>query len=154
MTDTQLLASVAACLGVLKLVSDWYGSTRKDGASDANQLAALQLQQVQNAAAAQIASTQLEARLASQVAALTAQVSALAKTVADLTRDTDERLKRVERVEADTDADRRSMADALSKLGRQVDRLLVEGSHRGGSGASDDHIPAARPGRYGAGGGE
>lgn len=148
-TITAILAAAGVVISIVLGISKAAREQRDVGKTEAGQLAALQLAQVQAASASALASTQLEARLVRQIDALVAQVSALTQTVADLTRDTDERLRRIE---ADTDADRRSMAETLAKLGRQVDRLLVEAARHGtpAHGTSEDHIPATRipTGRY------
>lgn len=148
-TITAILAAAGVVISIVLGLSRASREKKDEGKTEAQQLAALQLAQVQAASASALASTQLEARLVRQIDALVAQVSALTQTVADLTRDTDERLRRIE---ADTDADRRSMAETLAKLGRQVDRLLVEAARHGGPahGTSEDHIPATRipTGRY------
>jgi len=143
-TITAILAAAGVVISIVLGLGKARRETKDEGKTEAQQLAALQLAQVQAASASALASTQLEARLVRQIDALVAQVSTLAQAVSDLTRDTDERLRRIE---ADTDADRRSMAETLAKLGRQVDRLLVEAARHG---TSEDHIPATRipTGRY------
>jgi len=169
-TIAAILSTAAVIIAIVRSIQGNNKEQRTEGKTEAQQLAALQLAQVQAAAQAQQAIAQAtsqwqlslfqsEAKLAKQmdqianeVGQIANEVGQIAKSVASFTKETEERFR-------SDDRDFNRVIEKLAKHGAQLDSLLVQethntGSHHaiqaprpshGGSGESNPHLPAMRP---------
>ena len=153
-TITAILAGAGVIISIVLGISKASREKKDEGKTEAQQLAALQLAQVQAAAQAQqaiaqvtsqwqLALLQSEAKLAKQMDQIANEVSQIAKHVTSFTKETEERFR-------SDDRDFNRVIEKIAKHGAQLDSLLLQETHNTGS----HHVVPPRPSSHGSGSGE